>query len=438
MTVRRTLVVLGVLGFLSGSGPALADAITDWNLITLQTMGAAAPPRPGPSGVLDLSKVHAAMYDAVQAIEGDFEPYAGPIPGATGSPEAAAAKAAHDVLVSLFPPQTASLDTIYQNYLTSHGLATNDPGVAVGQQAALNVIAFRAADGSFPNPPLPPFFGFNETGVWRSTTSYLPPPPPSGAPMAAEFLAYMTPYAIESASQFRPQGPPALNSGLYTKDYEEVKRLGGDVNSERTPAQTDTANFWNMNLTAQWHLAFRDIAAAHVDNISDSSRLFALITISMTDAIITAWDSKRHFMLWRPVTAIQEGDNDGNEHTDGDVNWRPFINTPPYSDYISGANAASWAAMRALKLFFGTDHFTFALTSSNPLANPPTRTYTRFSDAGKEVLEARILQGIHYRFADKAGAKAGRLVASYVFKHFLRPVGGGDEDEGDDEDGDED
>ena len=441
MTVRRTLAVLGVLGvlgFLSASAPALADAITDWNLITIQTLGAAAPPRPGPSGVLDLSEVHAAMYDAVQAIEGDFEPYAGPIPGATGSPEAAAAKAARDVLVSLFPAQTASLDLIYQNYLANHFLAANDPGVAVGQQAALNVIAFRAGDGSFPNPPLPAFFGFNETGVWRSTTSYLPPPPPSGAPFPAEFLAYMTPYAIQSAGQFRPPGPPALNSGLYTKDYKEVKRLGGDVNSERTPEQTDTANFWNMNLTAQLHLAFRDIAAAHVDNISDSSRLFALITISMTDAIITAWESKRHFMLWRPVTAIQEGEDDGNKHTDGDVNWRPLINTPPYPDYISGANAATWAAMRALKRFFGTDHFTFAVTSSNPLANPPTRTYTRFSDAGKEVLEARILQGIHYRFADKAGAKAGRLVASYVFENFLRPVGGGDEDEGDDEDGDED
>jgi hypothetical protein len=438
MIVRRSLIALVFLGSLSVAGSALADAVTDWNLITVQTVGAAAPPRPGPSGMLDFAKVHAAIYDAVQAIEGDFEPYAGPIPGATGSPEAAAAKAAHDVLVSLFPAQAGSLDTIYDDYLASHFLADDDPGVAVGQQAAANVIAFRAGDGSFPNPPLPAFFGFNEIGVWRSTTSYLPPPPPSGAPFAAEFLAYMTPYAIQSSSQFRPQGPPALNSGRYRKDYNEVKRLGGDVNSERTPEQTDTANFWNLNFGAQWQLAFRDIAAAHVDNISDSSRLFALITISMADAMITVWDSKRHFMLWRPVTAIQEGDNDGNKHTEGDVNWRPFINTPPYPDYSSGANGVSWAAMRALKLFFGTDHFTFVVTSNNPAAIPPTRTYTRFSDAGEEVLEARILQGIHFRFADEAGAKQGRKVASYVFKNFLRPVGGEAlvvaEDEEEDED----
>ena len=434
MTIRRTLALLGTLGVLTLPGVALASAIEDWNLITVQAVLAATPPRPGPSGFLDMSKVHAAMYDAVQAIEGDFEPYAAPIPGATGSPEAAAAKAAHDVLVSLFPAQSGSLDTIYDNYLASHFLAANDPGVAVGQQAALNVIAFRAGDGAF--AALPPFFGFDEIGVWRSTTSYLPPPPPSGAPFAAEFLAYMTPYVIQSASQFRPQGPPALNSGRYRKDYNEVKRLGGDVNSERTQEQTDTANFWNLNFLAQWHLAFRDIAAAHVNNISDSSRLFALITISMTDAMITVWDSKRHFMLWRPVTAIQEGDDDGNKHTDGDVNWRPFINTPPYPDYISGANGVGWAALRALKLYFGTDHFTFTVTSNNPAASPATRTYTRFSDAGKEVLEVRILQGIHFRFADEAGAKVGRKVASYVFKHALRPVGA--EDEGDDEDGDDD
>ena len=246
----------------------------------------------------------------------------------------------------------------------------------MGQQAAANVIAFRTGDGAF--AALPPFVGSNETGVWRPTTSYLPPPPPSGAPFAAEFLAYMTPYAIQSSSQFRPQGPPALNSGRYRKDYNEVKRLGGDVNSERTQEQTDLATFWNLNFGVQWQRAVRDIAAAHVDNISDSSRLFALVTLSMADAMITVWDSKRHFMLWRPVTAIQEGDDDGNPHTDGDVNWRPLINTPPYPDFSSGANGVSWAAVRALKLYFGTDHFTFVYTSNNLAAIPPTREVHAF------------------------------------------------------------
>ncbi len=425
----KTIIAIIACAGLSLAATVRADAVADWNLITAQAVGAAAPPRPGPSSFLDFAKVHVAIFDAVQAIEGDFEPYAGPIPGATGSPEAAAAKAAHDVLVNSFPGQAAALALTYTNYLASHGLNPADPGVAVGQQAAANVIAFRAGDGSFPNPPLPPFIGGMDPGVWRPTTSYLPGPPPSGAPMAAEWLAFMIPYAIQSPDEFRPQGPPALKSGRYAKDYEEVKRLGGDVNSERTQEQTDLANFWNLNFIGQWELAFRDIAAAHVDNISDSSRLFALVTMAMADAMITAWDSKRHFVFWRPVTAIQEGDNDGNDKTEGDANWRPFINTPPYPEYTSGANAVSWAALRMLKRFFGTDHFTFVVTSNSPMAIPPTRTYTRFSDAGREVIEARILQGIHYRFADEVGAKQGRKVANYIFKNFLRPVGGGDDHE---------
>ena len=283
----RTLMAIVACTHLALAATARADAVADWNLITAQTVGAAAPPRPGPSAFLDFAKVHVAIFDAVQAIEGDFEPYAGPIPGATGSPEAAAAKAAHDVLVNSFPAQAASLDLTYTNYLASHGLNPADPGVAVGQQAAANVIAFRAGDGSFPNPPPPPFIGGTDPGVWRPTTSYLPGPPPSGAPMAAEWLAFMVPYAIQSPDQFRPQGPPALKSGRYAKDYNEVKRLGGDVNSERTQEQTDLANFWNLNFIGQWELAFRDIAAAHVDNISDSSRLFALITMAMADGMIS-------------------------------------------------------------------------------------------------------------------------------------------------------
>jgi hypothetical protein len=437
MTTSRRLIFLIVCSYLSWAGLARADAVADWNAITAQTVAAAVPPRPGPTAFLDFAKVHAAVYDAVQAIEGEFEPYAVPIPGASGSPAAAAAKAAHDVLVSLFQAQAASLDTTYHDYLASHGLAENDPGVSVGQQAAAGLIAFRANDGSFPNPSPLPFIGGTDPGVWRPTPSFLPPPPPSGAPMAAEWLATMTPYALQSPDQFRLHGPPALNSGRYTRDYKEVKRLGGDVDSERTQDQTDLAIFWNLNFIGQWNLALRDIAAVHVDNISDSSRLFALVTLAFADAGITAWDSKRHFVFWRPVTAIQEGDDDGNSKTEGDVNWRPFINTPPYPDYSSGANAVTGAITRMLKLFFGTDHFTFVVTSNNPMAIPPTRTYARFSDAASDVVEARILQGIHFRFADTAGRRQGRQIARWVYKHFLRPVNDHDHHDGDD-DGDED
>jgi hypothetical protein len=432
MKTLRRFVILTIGGSLAAAS-AHADAVTDWNAITGQAVAAAAaagtPPRPGPTSILDFAMVHAAVHDAVQAIEGKYEPYAIEIPGATGSPVAAAATAAHDMLVNRFPAQAAGLDQTYLNYLAANGLAVNNPGVAVGQQAAAGIIAFRANDGSFPNPPLPPFTGGTNPGDWR-------PALPAFAPMAAEWLAYMTPFTMTSPDQFRPGPPPALDSGKYTKEYDEVKRLGGDVNSERTQAQTDLAIFWNMNFVQQFALALRDIAGAHVDEIAESARLFALANLAMADSLITAWDSKRHYNFWRPITAIQEGDNDGNPRTEGDVNWLPLLGTPPYPDYSSGANNVAGAVTKTLALFFHGDSFTYDITSNNPLAIPPTRTFTHFSDWSDQVVEARILQGIHFRTADVVARKQGRSVAKWAFHHYLRPIGGEAVEIGDDDDED--
>jgi len=192
-----------------------------------------------------------------------------------------------------------------------------------------------------------------------------------------------------------------------------------------------------MNFLTVYNQALRDIANAHITDIAESARLFALADLALVDAGITAWDSKRHFVFWRPVTAIQLGDTDGNSKTDPDVNWRPYINTPPYPEYTSGANNATGSITKMLELFFHTNDFTFDLKSSNPQAVPPTRTYTRFTDLADDVVEVRILQGIHFRTADVLGRKQGRHVAKYVFHHALRPVGGGDECD-DDDGGDDD
>ncbi len=366
--------VLTACGYLGWTALASADAVVDWDAITVQTVAAAVPPRPGAAAILDFAVVHAAIYDAVQAIEGEFEPYAVEIPGASGSAEAAAAKAAHDVLVNRIPSQAAALDMTYHDYLASHGLDEDDPGVAVGQQAAAGIIALRANDGSYPNPPPLDFFGGTDPGEWRPT-------PPAFAPMLIPWLGSVTPFTLTSPEQFRAKPHPALNTGGYTKDYKEVKRLGRDVDSERTPEQTQIAYFWALGFINQWYLALQQISTAHVDNISDSSRLFALASLAAADAAITAWDSKSHYNFWRPITAIQEGDHDGNSKTDGDTGWLPLIVTPNYPDYTSGANNLTGAVTKTLRLFFGTDHFTFLMTSNNPLAIPPTRTYTRFSDA---------------------------------------------------------
>ena len=398
-----------------------ADAVVDWNIITGQTIPFAA--RPGGSPGLDYAMVHAAIYDAVQAIDGRFEPYAVEIQGASGSPAAATAKAAHDVLVNRFPTQTASLDATYHAYLASHGLAENDPGVSVGQQTAAVIIALRANDGSWPAVP-EVFNGGTDLGDWRPT-------PPAFAPMAVPWLGTVTPFTLDDPAQFRPhQAPPDLSSRKYAEAYNEVKALGASVNSSRTPEQTDIAYFFADNAFLYWNRAVQSLANTYLDNIGDSARLFALVNMAMADGAITAWDSKKYFNFWRPITAIQQGDNDGNPLTTGDPAWLPLIANPPYPDYTSGANSLSGAATRMLANFFGTDEVPFSLTSNTPQAIQKTRNYGRFSDAAEDVVNARIYLGIHFRFADTVAREQGRLIADWAFEHILRPLNDGDDDNG--------
>jgi hypothetical protein len=240
--------------------------------------------------------------------------------------------------------------------------------------------------------------------------------------MLAPWLATVTPFTLTSPAQFRALPPPRLNSNRYTEAFNEVKTMGALFNSGRTFEQTDLGLFWFANYLVLWNDALRDIAAAHVHNIADSARLFALTNLAMTDAVITAWDTKFHYVFWRPVTAIQEGDHDGNSQTAGDPNWQPLINTPNYPDYTSGANNVTGAVTRALARFFRTDEVTFSVTTTNATAVQQTRTYHRFSDAAADVVNARIYEGIHFRFADVEARKQGQRVAQWVFAHFLRPV----------------
>jgi len=173
-----------------------------------------------------------------------------------------------------------------------------------------------------------------------------------------------------------------------------------------------------------WNAVSRNLAEANVDNEGDSARLLALVTISMADAAITAWDSKNTYVYWRPITAIREGDNDGNPKTVGDPTWSPLIATPPYPDYTSGANNLTASATRSLSLFFGTNEMNFSVTTTNPGPTVvDTRDFTKFNDVQEEVVNARIYEGIHFRFADEAARKQGRLVAQWAHSHFLRPIG---------------
>jgi len=421
MRRRIRIAVLISVACLGGTGLACADAVVDWNQIAMQVIAAATPARPGPTVFLDIAVVHAAVYDAVAAIDGRFRPYHTTIPGASGSPAAAAAKAARDVLASRFPDQAASIDMMYETYLAENKLDPSDPGIAVGQEAAAGIIALRANDGSFPTDS-PPLVSGTEPGVWRPTPSFLPGPPAGLSAFATPWLAKVTPFTLTSPSQFRPLPPPDLTSGRYTKEYNEVKALGARFNSTRTEEQTELAYFWTVSFPVVWNATLRDIAEEHVHHIGDNARMFALATMSMIDSAITAWDSKVHYVFWRPITAIQEGENDGNPHTVGDPDWQPLFNTPNYPDYTSGASAVTGAVTRMLALFFAGKAISFSVTTTNPGAVHQTRTYHRFWDVAEEVVDARVYEGIHFRTADKLGLQQGRRIAGWAFKHFLRPA----------------
>jgi hypothetical protein len=197
------------------------------------------------------------------------------------------------------------------------------------------------------------------------------------------------------------------------------------VSAVKPNSRKDTdifAEFWAANYVVLWNRVVRELAEAHVRNIGDSARLFALVSLSTADAQITSWDSKLAYNFWRPITAIRLGDDDTNPRTDGDPDWQPLINTPNYPDYTSGANNVTGAATRALALFFGTDKMTFTVMTTNPMAIQQTRDYSRFSDAAKEVVAARVFEGIHFRFADTEARSQGRRVARWAFRHFLMPL----------------
>lgn len=400
---QRALAVMFLSVSLLVSAPAHGDAVTDWNAVIA---GSATSGRPGPVSLFDIALAHAAVHDAVQAIEGRFEPYhySDASRRGLGTPDAAVAAAAHRILVLLYPAQAASLDATYNAYLAANGLV-GDPGLQTGEAAA---VALHSGQYR-PAITMPPFFGSAETGQWRSPV-----------PMVFLYAATTEPFALNRPSQFRPPPPPPLTSGAYLRDYEEVKRIGSSV--AHPNANTDVARFWNGNFMTQWNDALRGIAESRIQDVGDSARLFALANIAAADALIAVWDSKVHYNLWRPSTAIREGESDGNSKTVGDTGWTGLIADPPYSDYVSGANGLAGAYTGVLQQFFGTDNLSFSIRSTAAGVVQTERQYSRISQAAQEVVEARIHLGIHFRFADEEGRRLGDRVAHWTTAKLLRPA----------------
>ena len=387
---------------------AHADVVTEWNNAALDAIraGHTAPPIASRS----LAILHVSIYDAVNGIDRTHEPYLvqSEVP-ASASREAAASAAAHEVLVNLFPAVASSFDTLYAAILATipdgpHKVA----GIVWGEFVANQILAARANDGWDATVPLP---GGSGPGVWVPT-------PPAFLPYLLPQWGFVTPFAMNSSSQFRPPGPPLLDSERYAADYNEVKELGALLGSTRTEEQTEIALFWADGAGTEtppghWNSIAQTIAAARGNILEENARLFALLNIAMADAAICAWDAKYTFHLWRPVTAIA--------FAEPELNWMSFIVTPPFPDYVSGHSTFSGAAATVLALFYGTEDLPF--TTGSDFLPGVYRSFPTCLDAAEEAAVSRLYGGIHFRSANEDGLQAGISIGEWTATHYLQPKG---------------
>ena len=420
-TTRLLAMAAAMLLAISMASPAAAngdDAVLQWNDATLRAIRTA-----GTAGVFQsrlLAIVHAAIFDAVNGIERRYTPIHVAPDGPRGaSVRAAAAQAGHTALSGLFPTQNfdadlqAALDAIAADAAQDNSTSIAR-GRAWGEHVALQILAWRAADGLNP-PPAMPFTGSNGVGEWRPT-------PPNFSPMVAENMATTEPFVIESPDAFRPLvGPPSLTSQDYTDNFNEVKELGQNTSATRTTDQTDSARFWFGAAASVWNRAAADASRDRHLTLSENARLFMLLNVAQADAIISCWDAKIAFNFWRPVTAIQLADTDGNPDTDVDATWLPLIATPAYPDFDSGNQSVGRSSATVLIAYFGDSSPVDSFSESLPGV---TRHFANFTALADDAFGARIWSGIHFRFAMESARERATLIAEYVLANAAQRVHG--------------
>jgi hypothetical protein len=406
-------------------------AALTWHAITLTAVRSAVitadgPPRPvlQAEGRVYMAYVQAAVYDAVTKIEGRYVPYHDFAVDPTGaSAEVAVAAAARKALDYYLPDQAAFVDAQYATYLAGLPDVGKAAGVAVGEAAADDIIAFRADDGrnaptaTYGDPTLPVV-----AGVWQVV------PPATTA--ATPWLAFMRPFMLESPSQFRVAPPPGLRSKRYADDLNETKAYGA-LNSEvRTPEQTATAYFWNANNINQDAQAFRDVAVQHGFDLVDTTRVLAMGEIVAADAAIACWDSKYHNLFWRPYTAIRHAELDGNPATEADPSWLPLLNTPSHPEYPAAHGCFTAALSEVVAKALNTRRIGLTVwgATNGGSTLTTTRHFGTVKDLDREVVNARVWIGFHYRHSGIAGVRLGREVAHWTLQRYFRPVHGCDED----------
>jgi hypothetical protein len=408
MSILKTIGIAVLLFASSGTPSARADVVLDWNMI-----GAELPIAAPPVMARVLAAMHGAMHDAINSIDPRYQPYRFPVTAPEGaSKEAAAAAAAHGVLVSLVPAQKASFDAALNTSLAKipDGQPKTD-GIAVGKAVAEKMVSWRKADGfdakATDNPG-------TAAGVWQRT-------PPTMAAGGLPQLGAVTPFSLKSAGQFEAKARPGLASAEFARDYNEIKKLGGRNSTERTAEQTAIAIFWVGNEIPHWSAAARTAATARRLSINENARLFALMNMAGADAAIAAFKIKYSTNYWRPITAIRNGAAAANGAITADPNWEPLTVTPNHPEFPSGHCIVSGAYAQVLRDFFQSDEIQFTYIYPPALGQGLMRTYTSFSQMTKEVEDARVFSGIHFRSTDEESTELGRKIGAHVIASSMRP-----------------
>lgn len=392
---------------------AQADPVLVSNIVAVEAIrtGRTAPPVASRA----LAILHASIYDAVNGITRTHEPFfvssAAP---ASASIEAAAVAAAYRALVVLFPDQRETFDNFRR---TSLSRIPNGPhkekGMTWGESVANQILAWRENDNADLVIPAPANSG---PGSWVPT-------PPAFALYLLPQWGAVTPFAVPT-NMFRPAGPPPLQSSEWAADYNEVKAYGGSSDSLRNPEQDSIAWFWadgagTETPAGHWNQIAREVAVMFGNTLEQNARLFALLNVAMADAAICAWDAKYAFNFWRPITAIRNGDIDGNPATLPDPAWTPLIPTPPFPEYVSGHSTFSGAAAEVLRFFYGRDTVSFSIGSD--LLPGVTRQFFSFSEAAAEAALSRLYGGIHFRSAIQDGLTAGLQIGEWTVTQTMQP-----------------
>lgn len=392
-----------------------SDVVLDWNehaMAALTTHNGYADPL---QATRTLTMVHLAMHDAVNGTsQRAFETSAFHGRDVLAHPAAAAAAAAHGVLVGLFPAQAESLAAQLDVSLAAipDGLFERR-GVRLGERAASAQLASREQDGS---DVVDPYTPGTDAGDYQFTVPGV---------IAAPGWERVTPFGLDSPAQFRPGPQPALDSERYARDYEEVKQKGNLGPNTRTQEESKIAQFWYEFSDIGWNRAARNVVADQQLGLLHAARFMALVNIALADSYIAGWDAKFHYDFWRPLTAIPAALTDGNDATAPDASWTSFLFTPPVQDYPSTHSTLGAAAAEVMTRYFGKrgKRLGFSMTSSSASEpNVEQRSFDTFRQAAAENAESRVLAGLHFRFSCEAGLTLGQRVGAYVIEHNLRPL----------------